>query len=183
MNKLTKVILSLMLAVLLGFTVATEESAASNLADTVFLPLVVRHIAPTVDPFEAEVVALTNLERAKAGCPALGVSPQLAEAAGSHSLDMALNDYFSHTSLDGRTPWDRIADTGYSYTGAAENIAAGYSTPTAVIQGWMNSDGHRANILNCSLTEIGVGYAYLANDTGEVNYRHYWTQVFATPQN
>ena len=131
---------------------------------------------------EAQVVVLTNQERAKAGCPALTVSSQLTEAAEGHSADMAINDYFSHYSLDGRTPWDRIKETGYTYSMAAENIAAGYTTPAAVVQGWMNSDGHRANILNCGLTEIGVGYVYLANDTGSVNYRHYWTQVFATPK-
>lgn len=180
MNLQTKHILSLILVALLSLAAVTDLAAAA-LPHTVFLPLIAHAPQPTIHPFAAEVVTLTNLERAKTGCPALGISAQLNQAAGNHSLDMALNDYFSHTSLDGRTPWDRIEATGYTYTRAAENIAAGYSTPAAVVQGWMNSAGHRANILNCSLTEIGVGYEYLSNDTGAVNYRHYWTQVFATP--
>ncbi|MBN1249148.1 MAG: CAP domain-containing protein [Anaerolineae bacterium] len=138
--------------------------------------------APPPPDFATEVVILTNAERAKAGCPALAISPQLTQAAQDHSTDMAINDYFSHYSLDGRTPWDRIRATGYSYARAAENIAAGYNSPASVVAGWMNSDGHRANILNCALTEIGVGYTYLSPDIGSVNYHHYWTQVFATPQ-
>ena len=106
------------------------------------------------------------------------VSSQLAAAAQGHSEDMAHNDYFSHTSLDGRSPWDRIQAEGYNFWSAAENIAAGYPTPAAVMAGWMNSDGHRASILNCGLEDIGVGYYYLANDTGDSNYHHYWTQNF-----
>lgn len=140
---------------------------------------------PTPEPlpaFAAEVVELTNAERAKVGCPALVVSPQLTEAALAHSSDMALSDFFSHTSLDGRSPWDRIKATGYTYSRAAENIAAGYSSPAGVVAAWMNSDGHRANMLNCALTEIGVGYYYHAGDDGRVWYRHYWTQDFATPR-
>jgi uncharacterized protein YkwD len=156
---------------------SVELVATDILTNTVFLPLIRNGNTP-----EAEVAVLTNQERAKVGCPALRISSQLDAAAEGHSADMAVNDYFSHTSLDGRSPWDRINATGYSFSRAAENIAAGYSTPAAVVQGWMNSDGHRANILNCSLTEIGVGYVYLAGDTGSVNYRHYWTQVFATPR-
>ena len=152
-------------------------TAADPLTNTLFLPLIRNGNSP-----ETEVVVLTNQERAKAGCPALTVNPQLTGAAEGHSADMAINDYFSHYSLDGWSPWARIKETGYTYSLAAENIAAGYSTPAAVVQGWMNSDGHRANILNCSLTEIGVGYLYLANDTGSVNCHHYWTQVFATPR-
>jgi uncharacterized protein YkwD len=132
--------------------------------------------------FATQVVNLTNAERANHGCPALTISPLLTQAAQDHSEDMALNDYFDHDSLDGRTPWDRIRATGYDFWTAAENIAAGYSTPASVVAGWMNSSGHRANILDCDLEEIGVGYYYLANDTGEENWYHYWTQVFASPK-
>ena len=71
---------------------------------------------------------------------------------------------------------------GYQWSGAGENIAAGYASPEDVMDGWMNSQGHRANILNCAFRDIGVGYVYLANDTGQVNYRHYWTQDFGTPR-
>jgi uncharacterized protein YkwD len=74
-----------------------------------------------------------------------------------------------------------MAAAGYTYSAAAENIAAGFPTPQSVVAAWMNSSGHRANILNCELTETGVGYVFLANDQGAVNYHHYWTHVFASP--
>jgi len=72
---------------------------------------------------------------------------------------MAARDFFEHDNLDGKSPFDRMKDAGYSYWMAAESIAAGYSSPAAAGDGWMNSPGHRANILSCNLTEIGVGYA------------------------
>lgn len=128
----------------------------------------------------AQVVELVNNERAQAGCPPLQISSQLAAAALGHSKDMADNDYFSHTSLDGRAFWQRIEAQGYSFWSAGENIAAGYQTPAAVMAGWMDSSGHRANILDCDFKDIGVGYYYLANDSGDLNYRHYWTQDFGT---
>ena len=92
-------------------------------------------------------------------------------AARLHGEDMARQDYFSHTSLDGRTPWDRMRTQGYS-NGSGENIAAGYATPAVVMTAWMNSPGHRANILNCSSSAIGVGIG-----TGG-SYGTYWTQAF-----
>jgi uncharacterized protein YkwD len=105
---------------------------------------------------EDVVIRLTNQERAKAGCPALRMDSRLRTAARLHSKDMATQNYFSHTSLDGDSFVDRIKQAGYPNPGA-ENIALGYQTAAAVMQGWMNSDGHRANILNCGLRAIGVG--------------------------
>lgn len=102
-------------------------------------------------------------------------------AAQLHSKDMALHDFFGHTGSNGSSLRDRMRAQGYSFSRAAENIAAGYPTPAGVMDGWMKSPGHSANILNCNLREIGVGYYYLANDTGNVNFHHYWTQVFGTP--
>ena len=84
---------------------------------------------------------------------------------------MALRNYFSHTSLDGRSPWDRIEAQGYT-AGSGENIAAGQSTPAAVMDAWMKSTGHRANILNCSSRAIGVGIGRGGS------YGTYWTQDF-----
>lgn len=124
-----------------------------------------------VAALEDEVTALTNAERAAAGCGELRTDERLREAARAHSEDMAANDYFSHTGLDGRSPFERMRDAGYA-NGAAENIAMGYRTPQAVMEGWMNSEGHRANILNCGLTAIGVGLAY------DGSGRPYWTQNF-----
>jgi Ca2+-binding RTX toxin-like protein len=93
---------------------------------------------------------------------------------------MALQDYFSHTGKDGSTAATRSKKVGYEAYYLGENIAAGYSTPQSVVQGWINSSGHRANLLNVNYTELGVGYEFLSNDTGSVNYYHYWTQVFGS---
>lgn len=137
---------------------------------------------PDPNQFVQQVVALVNIERAAVGCNPVTIHTQLNQAALGHSQDMALNDFFSHTGSNGSTPWQRITASGYgSFSTAGENIAAGYSSPQEVMNGWMNSSGHRANILNCAFQHIGVGYYYLANDTGSVNYHHYWTQVFASP--
>ena len=125
--------------------------------------------------YASQVIKLTNLERAKAGCKALKLSSALRSAAQKHSTDMARKDYFSHTGKDGRSPFDRMTDAGYAYSAAAENIAAGQRTPTDVVKGWMNSAGHKANILNCTYTEIGVGYAKGGS------YGTYWTQDFGKP--
>lgn len=94
---------------------------------------------------------------------------------------MALNDFFDHVGSDNSLPWDRIVAEGYNYSWAGENIAAGHQTPEHVVAEWMDSPGHRANILNCAFTETGVGYIYLAQDQGKYIYHHYWTHVFATP--
>jgi hypothetical protein len=124
--------------------------------------------------FESDVVDLVNVEREARGLHPLAHDYSLAAAARDHSEDMGVQNYFSHTSLDGRTPGDRIMAAGYSYSSYGENIAAGQSTPESVINSWMSSDGHRANILNPNFCDIGVGYAYVADST----YHHYWTQDF-----
>ncbi|HET6966681.1 MAG TPA: CAP domain-containing protein [Ornithinibacter sp.] len=123
------------------------------------------------DPLQAEVVRLVNLARADAGCSPVRVDSRLTTAARLHSEDMARQAYFSHTSLDGRTPWDRMRAQGYT-SGSAENIAAGQKTAAAVMTAWMNSPGHRANILACSSRGIGVGVGYGGP------YGTYWTQDF-----
>ncbi len=119
---------------------------------------------------EALAVKLTNDQRAQHGCSALRVDSRLRTAARAHSADMRDKHYFDHNSPDGRTPWDRIKAAGYADPGA-ENIAQGYPTAQAVVQGWMNSSGHRANILNCDLKAIGIGVA-----TGQGG--PWWTQDF-----
>ena len=125
--------------------------------------------APAPAPgITAEVTRLTNLERAKAGCGALRIDSRLTAAAQAHSKDMVDRDYFSHTSPDGKGPGDRAAAAGYPRW-SGENIAAGYPTAAAVVQGWMNSAGHKANILNCQSKATGVGYD---------SRRNMWTQMF-----
>ncbi|MET9959815.1 CAP domain-containing protein [Streptomyces sp. NPDC006326] len=117
----------------------------------------------------AEVVALVNQERAKAGCPALTVNAKLTSAALNHSKDMAAHANMSHTGSDGSDPGERITRAGYAWMTYGENVAYGYSTPEQVMAGWMDSPGHRENILNCAFKEIGVGLA---------GPNSYWTQDF-----
>ena len=127
----------------------------------------------SANEFELKVLELVNAERAKQGLSALTWDSSLAAVAEAHSLDMAQNNFFSHTNLKGQSPFDRIKAFGISYSYAAENIAAGQKTPESVMNSWMNSEGHRKNILNGNLTRLGVGYVKGGS------YGHYWTQVFA----
>ncbi|MFE9310210.1 CAP domain-containing protein [Streptomyces sp. NPDC006706] len=117
----------------------------------------------------ARVVELVNAERSKVGCSALTVNEKLTKAAQAHSEDMAAHQNMSHTGSDGSAPGDRITRAGYSWQTYGENVAYGYATPEQVMAGWMSSAGHKANILNCSFKEIGVGLAQPGN---------YWTQEF-----
>ncbi|MDG9717947.1 CAP domain-containing protein [Streptomyces sp. DH24] len=119
-----------------------------------------------------DVVGLTNRERAAAGLPPLAVDPLLTAAAQAHSADMVARDFYSHTSPDGARPWDRAATAGSSRRTVGENIACGQRSPAEVVRGWMNSPGHRANILGPGFTHIGVGFA------GGGRSGTYWTQLF-----
>lgn len=119
--------------------------------------------------FEQKVVDLTNEERAKNGLPALKTDATLSEVARIKSEDMKAKGYFSHTSPSYGSPFDMMKQFGVSYRSAGENIAMGQRSPEEVVQAWMNSEGHRANILNSSFTHIGVGYVENGN---------YWTQMF-----
>jgi uncharacterized protein YkwD len=120
------------------------------------------------------VLRLVNVERAKAGCGALTSDSRLVAAANAHSADMANNNYFSHTGRNGSDVADRVEAAGYRWSAIAENIAKGQQTPAAVMTAWMNSSGHRTNILNCRYRNIGIG---LATRGGQP----YWTQDFGTP--
>jgi Ca2+-binding RTX toxin-like protein len=132
------------------------------------------------DLFDQQLLQLVNQARADAGLNSLTLSEKLDVAADQHAERMATRDFFAHLDPDtGTRSSDRILAAGYDWQIAAENIAAGYDTPAEVFQGWMNSPGHRANILSSGITHMGLGYTYLANDTGLTNYSHYWVQVFA----
>lgn len=137
--------------------------------------------APT-SAFVQQVLDATNRYRQQAGLSPLRLNAKLNAAAQTHSVDMALNDFFNHTGSDQSTPFDRITGSGYSYALAAENIAAGYATPQSVVEAWMNSPGHRENILYPGLEEIGIGFYFLPNDPGTLNRRYYWTQDFGKPR-
>ena len=123
-----------------------------------------------------EVVDRTNAERARHGLRPLAVDARLTAAAQAHSADMVRRGFFAHESPDGRQVWDRASAAGYAYRKVAENIAAGQRTAEEVVRGWMGSPGHRANILDGDLTQLGVGRA----DGG--SYSVYWTQVFGAPR-
>lgn len=137
------------------------------------------------DRFDQTMLQLVNRERSRAGLQALSLSQKLDQAADGYSTRMATGDFFDHTDQQtGSSPGDRIEAAGYTdWSTWGENISAGQTTAEAVFQGWMNSTGHRANILNPNFTHMGLGYHYLANDRGQVNYSRYWTQVFAAGPN
>ncbi|MGK5678364.1 CAP domain-containing protein [Actinoplanes sp. URMC 104] len=123
--------------------------------------------------YETEVVKLTNAERTARGCKALRIDSRLVAAARAHSTDMVEHGFFDHTGSDGSNFVTREVRAGYPRNGAsAENIAWGYRTPQQVVTGWMNSAGHRKNILNCASTAVGVGVAYTSGGAP------YWTQDF-----
>ena len=139
---------------------------------------------PEWTAWELEVLELVNQARAQGGnCGSEGnfgpsgpltIDPALTCAARVHSKDMADHNYFNHTNQQGQGPGWRIDQAGYSGGGWGENIAAGYSTPQQTVAGWLDSDGHCANMLNSAFVHIGIGYAYGPNS----DYGHYWTQAF-----
>lgn len=128
---------------------------------------------PTLDSkvtsYELEVIRLVNEIRVQNGLKELTYNWELSRVARYKSQDMKDNNYFAHNSPIYGTPFQMIKNFGISYRSAGENIAKGYATPQAVVNGWMNSSGHRANILNANYTQIGVGYVASGN---------YWTQMF-----
>ena len=126
-------------------------------------------LSTSVTSVENQVVALVNQIRAQNGLSTLKENWQLSRVARYKSQDMADRNYFSHTSPTYGSPFQMMQQFGISYRSAGENIAKGYSTAQAVVNAWMNSPGHRANILNSSYTQIGVGYVADGN---------HWTQMF-----
>jgi uncharacterized protein YkwD len=126
---------------------------------------------------QARVAELINVQRTQRGLPVLTVNAALTTAAQRYADYMATRNFFSHTGLDGSTMVSRAQAAGYTnWSYVAENIAAGYGTPDQVVNGWMNSSGHRANILSPNLKEIGVGKGYNAAST----YKTYWVTDFGT---
>jgi uncharacterized protein YkwD len=172
--------------------------------DDAAAPIVDSPEAPPAATFEQQIAELVNNERAictAAGCPAppLKLVPLLTGVADGHSASMAVHDYFSHCDFStGLDPFERMVAAGYGYYSAAENIAAGNSTPLATMAQWMASAGHRANILSTGFRELGVGYFQQSGDQSNIDLdintdcdcgdqgescsylgmSHYWTQVF-----
>ena len=131
--------------------------------------LQIPQLESTVSSYESEVIRLVYEIRQQNGLRPLAANWELSRVARYKSQDMRDNGYFSHNSPTYGTPFQMLSAFGLSYRTAGENIAKGYASPQAVVNGWMNSSGHRANILNASYTQIGVGY---------VSGGNYWTQLF-----
>jgi uncharacterized protein YkwD len=128
----------------------------------------------STDAYAAEVIALVNEERVNAGLHELAIDESLCEAAAIRAGEIQTS--FSHTRPDGSSCFTALAEVKAEYTSAGENIAIGQESPQTVVQAWMNSPGHRANILNANYTRIGV--ASLANSDGSYGV-YAWVQEFA----
>jgi len=127
-------------------------------------------LGPDFDPEVEAFVDLANAHRQSVGCDDLAWNAEVAAVAQAHSLDMVRRDFFAHDNPDGESPFDRLTNAGITYSRAAENIAWGYGTAASVLDGWLNSAGHRANLENCSLTQAGVGLLETR-----------WTHLFINP--
>ncbi|WOD38598.1 CAP domain-containing protein [Nodosilinea sp. E11] len=132
-------------------------------------------IAQTNGAIAQELLQLVNAERRRVNAPPLVLNDRLTSAAQRHAQDMATSGRMSHTGSDGSTMRSRIDATQYRWANIGENVAMGQPNATAVMTAWMNSPGHRQNILNPAFTELGIGYATAAG-------RPYWVQVFARPR-
>lgn len=143
---------------------------AAMVAVACTLPASAAQAATAADETDT-VVALVNQEREEAGCSPVTVDDRLARAAKDHSQDQADMGKMTHTGSDGSSVGERATDAGYRWRRIAENVASGTTSPQRAMSLWMNSSGHRANILNCSFRHIGVG-----------RVGGYWTQDFGTPR-
>ena len=129
----------------------------------------------TYSAYASEVLRLVNIERDKVGAAHLVLDGALCDAANMRAIEMDYSGNFSHTRPDGRDCFTVFSFCKISFYTCGENIAAGYPTPAAVVDGWMNSTGHKANILNAAFTKMGLGYS----TGGGGEYSHYWAQEFA----
>jgi uncharacterized protein YkwD len=127
-------------------------------------------------PMQRQMLALVNENRRRGGCDRLVPDRRLIVAAYEHAAEMARHGYLAHESPDGEGSSDRMSDAGYRWSRYGENIARGPEGVAEVVAGWMHSPGHRENIMDCRLEQMGVGLAFAADRTP------YWVQDFATPQ-
>lgn len=155
---------------------ATAKETTSAVTEATTKPKSTTAAAPSSNSaftdFQTHVIDLVNKERTSRGLNVLSGNTKLSDVATIKSQDMAALGYFDHTSPTYGSPFDMMKQFGIHYQTAGENIAMGQTTPEQVMNDWMNSEGHRANILNAAFTQIGIG---IAKDT---NGRIYWTQMF-----
>jgi len=134
-------------------------------------------VSGSVDaPVQREVLELVNENRRRGGCRGVTLDRRLIAAANRHAADMARRGYFAHSSPSGDRAGDRVQDAGYRWSRYGENIARGQSSAYEVVDGWMHSPEHRENIMDCELTQMGIGLAFASDD------EPYWVQNFATPR-
>lgn len=125
------------------------------------------------------LLLLSNNARTRAGAPSLRANTLLTQVAQRHAEAMAYGGYFDHIDTQGRGVGERLLAAGYNYRWCGENISAGKSNADDVIQWWLESAGHRANILKPEFSEVGFGYCFIAQDKNA--FHHYWVQVLAAP--
>ena len=157
-----------------------ETTASSDSRKSLATAPVSEAMAPVPEAagIVAEVIRLVNAEREKQGLAALSEDSRLNEAAQFHARYMAQNDCMEHECPGGPTVPERLADVDYQWHRASENIAAGQAGPDEVVAGWMNSPGHRANILDPEVADVGGGYLFVAQDDGDEVWGHYWVLDF-----
>ena len=156
-------------------TPASTETDLGRGATGTPTPLPEATPSPASDDPATQIVELINHERISRALTALVADPRLMAAAQSHSQDMASQEFFDHTGSDGSTPGDRITAEDYPWTFFAENLGCGYPTAEAMVQGWLDSPGHRANMLAPEAVHIGIG---LVSDP-DTDCGYYWTSDFA----
>lgn len=159
---------------------ALSAENGASLKEDIVMPFTIQQTKSSTDnsgyepsAYEKKVLELVNNERTDRGISPLKLSDSLSEVAHAKARDMATNGYFSHTSPTYGSPFDMMNQFDISYRAAAENIAAGQRSPEAVVESWMNSSGHRKNILNDEYTHLGNGYV-----EGGGKYGTYWAQMF-----
>lgn len=149
---------------------------------SVILVAMILASGPVFADAQGDALALINDARAKAGCAALTMQPQLQAAAKGHATAMAVKNFFSHTGKNGSKMVQRIKAAGYRGRKLAENIAAGQKTPQAAVQAWLDSPGHRRNMLDCDFSETGLAMVYQADDAplagNAYAMKYYWVQTF-----
>ncbi|MEM8808605.1 MAG: CAP domain-containing protein [Cyanobacteria bacterium P01_G01_bin.38] len=153
------------------------NSANADAAATPSVLSVAAECATQYSSFVTDLLTLTNAARDEAGVDPLTFSYQLGQSAQTYAKEMADNDFFSHTGLNNSTFGQRIAGADYQFNAIGENLGAGFSTPSGVVNGWLASEGHRNNILNEDFTDIGLGVFHKADST----HGTYWVQHFGKP--
>jgi uncharacterized protein YkwD len=157
------VLLTIVMMTALSITLLPQTAAASTYTGTTGL-----------ESMEIQVLNLINNHRRQNGLPALANNSRLNVSSHNHSLDMARRGYFSHTSLDGRSPFDRMRAAGYRCSTMGENIAAGQRTAQQVFDAWKRSAGHNRNMLNRNYKSVGIGLVQMPGS----KYGSYWTTNF-----